>query len=146
MANEFETKLVALKKLTGTSLETSYKVVNQEIDKLAISTVRKQQFKDELAAVQKLITEAEKARHAEQAKMALEKVAGVLEDEKQPFLIATFENLENKALTAVMTHIKSKGSKAALLISVDHAASRVSHQCFVPKVGFKFNFLSLTSP
>ena len=68
MAGEFEAKLNLIKKLQGSDLEKALKTSRTELDKLPISTVKKAQFGETLAALRKAYDEAEKAVKAVQLK------------------------------------------------------------------------------
>lgn len=134
VALEFQKKVNVLKNLKGSDLESAFKVVNKEVDKVMVSAVRKQLFKDELGRIQKAMTEAEKSRQAEQVHAALEKLGDSLNDEQSAFVVAKFEDMDPKALSALVNHIKTKTKKAAFFINVDKTNDRVAHQCYVPKV------------
>lgn len=52
---------------------------------------------------------------------------------QDPFLVASFENVDTKIISGLINHVKTDGRKAALFLSVDKTAGRVMHQCVVPK-------------
>ena len=122
-----------LKRTTGADLESSFKKASRELDQLTISAVRKHQFKEEMTKIQKAMMETEKARQAEQTKAAIDKLSDALQDEKRQIIVAQLDGVDSKTLSNVITHIKTKSTKAALLISVDPSQQRVSHVCHVPK-------------
>lgn len=68
LAEEFQQRLEALEKGTGASLEAALKTAKVDLDQLAISTVRKQEMKERLGAMQKKFMEADKVVKAEQLK------------------------------------------------------------------------------
>jgi alanyl-tRNA synthetase len=123
-----------MSQLKGSALEGALKLNKTELDQLAISTSRKQAFKDRLTALQKAFDDADKAAKAAQLKEAVDKVNQLLETSSDPFIVAKFEGIDNKSLNGVVNHVKTKGIKAALFLNVDASGSRVMHQCFVPKV------------
>jgi hypothetical protein len=58
-----------------------------------------------------------------------------------PFMVVKFDNMDGKAFSGVVNHIRSNSKKAALLLNVDGDAKRVMHQCVVPKVPALILFL-----
>lgn len=134
LAADFEKELENIKKLNGFSLENELKKAKIKVEKLSISTVRKQRSKNSIAKLSKELIEKQKAAQAEQLKEAVEKINSIIESEKEKkFLVYKFENAENKLLSNVINYMKTNSDRAVLLINVDDEKQRVMHQCFVPK-------------
>ncbi|RKP10011.1 alanyl-tRNA synthetase [Thamnocephalis sphaerospora] len=134
-AIEYEQQLEGLRQLQGAKLDAALKITSKELDTLVISAAEKARLRDIFGEIKRQFTEAEKARKAAEITLAVEAVKAAVE--KAPDAEVLVQRLEvgnnAKAVLAAVQHVKSLPNKAAYFFSVDEAAGRVSHQCYVPK-------------
>jgi alanyl-tRNA synthetase len=144
-AKAFAPKIEALKTLKGAELESNLKTFLKELDASILPFVAKQKYRDEYNAIKKAFDDSEKARKAAQIKEVTEFVK--TEVEKNPdakyFVLRLEAGNNSKAVAGAVNYIKGLKDKAALFISVDEAAGRVSHQCIVPKEFTKAGFKAI---
>jgi alanyl-tRNA synthetase len=134
---EYEAKLNGLRALKGAQLDAALKVTSKELDTLMVSAVDKARLRELFNEIKRQFTEAEKARKAAEVNLAVDAVKAALE--KDPNTTVLVQRLDvgsnTKAILAAIQHVKSLPDKAAYFFSVDETARRVTHQCYVPKVG-----------
>lgn len=131
-AKEFQNRLDEMRSAPVTSLDASLRSAKGDLDILAISAVKKIQFKNDLTTLQRLYMDADKAAKAQALKEALERVNAVVEGNSDPFLVMKFDAADGKTISGVLAHLRSKSNKAALVVNVENS-QRVSHACIVPK-------------
>ncbi|RKO84513.1 hypothetical protein BDK51DRAFT_34082 [Blyttiomyces helicus] len=105
------------------------------MDESALPDLRKRQLRREFAALKKDFDDQDKARKANESKMAVERIKDYFaQNPDAAFLVEVLPVGGNtKALAKAIETVKGLKDKAALLIAVDAEAKKVTHQCIVPK-------------
>ncbi|KAJ3018771.1 Alanine--tRNA ligase [Thoreauomyces humboldtii] len=136
-AEEFDRKVAHLKTLNDkpSELEAALKVTGKELDAAVLPVLRKNALRTDFNALKKQFDDADKARKAREMKEAAERVKAYFESNPDKmFLVEVLPYGGNgKALAKAIETVKGLQNKAALLITVDSDAGKVSHQCVVPK-------------
>lgn len=127
--------------ISAESLDAKLRILSRDLLEASIPIVAKGKLLDEFNAIKKAFNDKEKVRKTAEMKEAVEIVKKYFDENPEAgFMVGKlpFEN-NNKALAKAIEHIKSI-NKAGLLISLDSANGKVSHQCVVPKelIGSEF--------
>ncbi|KAI9090443.1 tRNA synthetases class II (A)-domain-containing protein [Phlyctochytrium arcticum] len=135
VADEFAKKIDSLKRLEGADLEESLKSAGKELDETVLPAIRKHQLRHEYSAIKKAFDDADKARKAKEMKEAAERVKSYFEANPEAlYMVEVLPYGGNaKALAKAIEAVKGLKNKAAMLLTVDSSANKVSHQCVVPK-------------
>lgn len=138
LADSFSIRLDALSKLDfSPQLEEQIKVVSKDLDALQISAARKVEFRDVFNGIKKNFDDRDKARKASEIKEAVEEVKVFMEGEEVGDFVVKVMTVgagNAKALATAVAHVKTMGTKAVYLLSVDNCKGTVAHSCVVPKV------------
>ena len=143
IASEIEKRVQALRNLKPLELEIPTKAIKAELERAQISLVKKNELKGKISEYLKKYLEAEKVLKAAQLKEVEYVIIGFscqaiarIEEEVigKEYVVSQFEGLDSKSLNSIITSIKSKNPKIALMVlNVDKSSSKISHQCVVSK-------------
>lgn len=134
IANEFAGNVKALEGMQGAELETRLKTITPELDKLDTSAIRKAEFKDRIAKVQKAHLEADKKRTAAEQKAAVEQIKSFLvENPNATYYIGEINVGSNKkSLQAALLPGKT-ADLPIYLFSSETSSGQLLHSCLLPK-------------
>ncbi|KAJ3147241.1 Alanine--tRNA ligase [Geranomyces michiganensis] len=134
LADDFEKRVKQLAQSSPDTLAEGIKAYARDLDETTLPFLRKAALRTTFAGVKKQFDDADKARKAREIKEAAEHVKAYFEQNPgNDFLVEVLPYGGNgKALAKAIEQVKALKTKAALLMTVDAAAGKVSHQCIVP--------------
>ncbi|KAJ3145925.1 Alanine--tRNA ligase [Geranomyces variabilis] len=134
LADEFEKRVKLLAQSSPDTLAEGIKAYARDLDETTLPFLRKAALRTTFAGVKKQFDDADKARKAREIKEAAEHVKTYFEQNPgNDFLVEVLPYGGNgKALAKAIEQVKALKTKAALLMTVDTVAGKVSHQCIVP--------------
>ncbi|TPX59424.1 alanine---tRNA ligase [Powellomyces hirtus] len=146
LADEFEKRVKQLAATKVENMEQGIKTLSKDLDETTLPVLRKHHLRTTFAQLKKTFDDADKARKAREMKEAAERVKNYFEQNpEQNFLVEVLPYGGNgKALAKAIEQVKALKTKAALLITVDAATNKVSHQCVVPAAFVTGNNLKAT--
>ncbi|KAK3187614.1 Alanine--tRNA ligase [Lecanicillium sp. MT-2017a] len=134
-ATEFSKKLDALDELPfGPEKELQIKTVSQDLSKLVISTLTKEEFNQRFNKITTSVVNEQKKRQKAESKTALDTVAKYFEENKDAkwFVGRLPIGANPKALTDVVKHFQTKEKeKTVYLFGGSQEAGGVAHAVFV---------------
>lgn len=118
-ADEFEAKVVAAKKMEGSSLEAELKLLTEELKGLSISAVRKDQMRSALSDLTKQVMAWKKKHVQELTTKAVEAVLSAATPSDSNKVVCRFDfGVDGKVAKSIMTSYGKKiKDKAFLLVS-----------------------------
>jgi alanyl-tRNA synthetase len=153
VADEFSERLQKLEgMLVSPKLEQDVKSIKLELDALAISAVRKNEFRQRVEKITRDILDHQKKMQKEESKKALDAVTEHFKaHEKDASAVIRLPVSGNSKIVAdVIKHVQSKmKEKSVYVLAADSEDAgtdgRVVHGCYVSPVSSHASFLSYTS-
>ncbi|KAL8957427.1 MAG: hypothetical protein Q9183_006064 [Haloplaca sp. 2 TL-2023] len=142
VADIFSERLSRLEKMKyGSEKEVEVKAVQQELSQLSISAIRKQGFRERVAAVVKAQLEEQKALQKAEGKKATETVMGYFEEKKdERVFVGRLPGVgaNTKAVGEALNTVKAKNKdKVVYLFAMEgeegKEGGKVVHGCYVPE-------------
>ncbi|KAF7593892.1 Alanine--tRNA ligase [Aspergillus hancockii] len=139
VALDFEKRLDRLEAMTlSPEKEQDAKQIQVELSQLLISAVKKSQFRERFAHINKQIIDAQKAQQKRESKKALETITSYFENPEhqgKSWLVAELPISANaKAVSESLNHVKAKmQDKTVYVLAADSKQGRVAHGCYVSK-------------
>jgi alanyl-tRNA synthetase len=133
IADAFAEQLTQLGKMGhGAEKEKAQKLLQLELDKLAISAVRKSQFRKTMEKISREILDGQKKQQKEDTKKAIEAVtASFSKDPKKVFAVVTLQSAGNpKLVPDVLKHVQTKMKDKSVYVLVKES-DKVAHGCIV---------------
>ncbi|TIB73591.1 hypothetical protein E3Q24_01081 [Wallemia mellicola] len=134
-SSELANKLAFIDGLTDMKeKDIALKAYAVEIGQAEISTIRKIELREQYNKIRKTVDDANKAAQAAQAKYAGDTIKNYFnENEEAKSFVGTLDLGSNtKALGQALSAARQLG-KQVYVFSVDKDASKVAHQCYIPK-------------
>lgn len=133
VADAFAEQLTQLAKMGhGPDKEKAQKLLQLELDKLAISAVRKSQFRKGMEKISREILDGQKKAQKEETKKAIDAInASFSNDPKKPFAVVTLQSAGNSKLVPdVLKHVQTKMKDKSVYVLVKEQ-DKVAHGCIV---------------
>jgi alanyl-tRNA synthetase len=133
VADAFAEQLTQLGKMGhGAEKEKAQKLLQLELDKLAISALRKSQFRKTMEKISREILDGQKKQQKEDTKKAIEAVtASFSKDPKKAFAVVTLQSAGNpKLVPDVLKHVQTKMKDKSVYVLVKES-EKVAHGCIV---------------
>jgi alanyl-tRNA synthetase len=138
VAAEFEKRIAALAALPhGPEKELELKVTQNDLNKLVVSTIKKEELKASFAKVQKNVLDEQKKRQKAESKAALDTVTNHFSDKKDSkvYIGQLPISANSKAINDVMNHFKTKAKdKTVYLFGGSVGEGAVVHGVYVGTV------------
>jgi alanyl-tRNA synthetase len=145
LAKEFSERLDRFERMPlGPQKEQEAKLIQVDLNQLAISAVEKVKIRERFAQLHKQVLEAQKAQQKMESKLAVEAVTSYFDDPENKDKVSAVVQLpisaNPKAISEVLNHVRSKLSeKSVYVIAADAGQRKVTHGCHAAVV-------SLNSP
>ena len=139
IAKEFNERLTRLEEMPhGAGKDHEIKAIKTELPQLSISAIRKSDFRNRFADVEKDQLNKQKEQQKAESKEAIDTVTEYFsrpENDKKPLVVQLSINANTKVVGETLNHVKSKHKdRNVYLFAADRDEGKVVHGCHVSEV------------
>jgi alanyl-tRNA synthetase len=125
----------------GSKKEQEAKLIQVELNQIAISAVEKARLRERFLVVHKKILDGQKAQQKLETKKAIDAVTSYFQDpdnkDARHLVVKLPISANAKAVKEAVNHVKTKlGDKSVYVLAADEGEGKVAHGCYMAQVRF----------